>query len=222
VLPVVTAAIGAPPACIAGSVVVPYTSGLAAGKAVYDCKTGYTWPVNANLAAQNQFGLTGNTTIVYASRTITVPLINGGAMLFSTAIQWIQAMNTNEYLGSSAWQMPASSQDLQNLFADLSLASGDARMMWTGTPGPFQNLQPFFYWGCERDQTGSSQSPCTGYAPPDGSNQLQWTFDFDYGFQSTSSLVQKYFVMVYYPAPRCSAPDHCCLTESGLRTKPCG
>ena len=43
------------------SVVVPYTSGPAAGKAVYDCKTGYTWPANANLAASNSFGLTGNT-----------------------------------------------------------------------------------------------------------------------------------------------------------------
>jgi hypothetical protein len=222
VLPVVTGAIGAPPACVTGSVVVPYTSGLAAGKAVYDCKTGYTWPANANLPASNSFGITGNNTIVYASRTLTVPLISDGAMLFATANQWIQAMNNNQYLGSSAWQMPASSQDLGNLFADLNLTSGDARMMWTGNAGPFKNLQPFFYWGCQRDPSGNSQSPCTGYAPPDGTAQLQWTFDFDYGFQSTSSLVQKYFVMVYYPAPPCSGPDHCCVPETGVRTKPCG
>jgi len=222
VLPVVTGPIGAPPACVGSSVVVPYTSGLASGKALYDCKTGYTWPSNANLATSNTFGITGSTTISYASRTITVPLINGGAMLFATANQWIAAMNSNQYLGSSAWQMPASSQDLQNLFEDLYLVSGDARMMWTGNTGPFKNLQPFFYWGCERDQTGTSQSPCTGYAPPDGSTQLQWTFDFDYGFQNTSSLVQKYFVMVYYPAPPCSGPDHCCAPESGVRSKPCG
>ena len=110
-------------------------------------------------------------------------------------------MNNNGYLGSSAWQMPASSKDFETLFQDLNLTSGDARLIQTGSFGPFQNLQPFFYWGCERDQSGTSQSPCTGYAPPDGSTQLQWTFDFDYGFQSTSSLIQKYFVMVYYPAP---------------------
>ena len=110
-------------------------------------------------------------------------MISGGAMLFDTATRWIQAMNAQQFLGSSAWQMPASSQVFEQFFADF---------------GPFENLQPFFYWACERDQSGNSQSACTGYAPPDGSTQLQWTFDFDYGFQSTSALVQRYFVMVYY------------------------
>lgn len=200
VLPMVPGAIGVTPSC-SGSGVVAYTSGSAAGKAVYDCGTGYTWLADANLAASSAFGITGNTSITYVSRTITVPLIDGGAMLFQTANQWIQAMNKSGYLGSSAWQMPASSKDFETLFHDLNLTSGDARLMHTGSFGPFQNLQPFFYWGCERDQSGTSQSPCTGYAPPDGSTPLQWTFDFDYGFQSTSSLIQKYFVMVYYPAP---------------------
>jgi len=217
VLPMVAGAISPPPSCPSGSSgVVPYTSGPAAGNAVLDCHTGYTWTADANLAASNTFDITGNTAIVYASRTITAPLIDGGAMLFQTATQWIQAMNKSNYLGSSVWQMPASSQDLETLFTDLNLASGDVRLMWTGSSGPFQNLQPFFYWGCERDQSGNSQSPCTGYAPPDGSNQLQWTFNFDYGFQSTSALVQKYFVMVYYPAPHhCSTPMRCCVQAGG-------
>ncbi len=200
-LPMVNGAIGVPPSCpTGGGAVALYTSGPASGNAVYDCNTGYTWPANANLAASNAFGLTGDITITYASRTITVPKISGGAMLFQTATQWIQAMNQSQYLGSSAWQMPASSKVLQDLFTDLNMASGDTRLMWTGSFSFFQNLQPFFYWGCGRDQTGNSQSPCTGYAPADGSSQLQWTFNFDYGFQSTSSIIQKYFVMVYYPA----------------------
>lgn len=199
VLPMVTGAIGTPPSCSASGV-VSYTSGPAAGEAVYDCTSGYTWLTDANLAGSNTFGLSGNTTIMYASRTITAPLIDGGAMLFATATQWIKAMNASGYLGSSAWQMPPSSTDFTTFFKDLNLTSGDTRLMQTGSFGPFQNLQPFFYWGCERNQPGTSQSPCTGYAPPDGTTQLQWTFDFDYGFQSTSSLVQKYFVMVYYPA----------------------
>ena len=207
VLPTVPGPIGTPPTCAAGAAaVVPYTSGVAAGNAVYDCKTKYTWAANANLAASNNFGVTGNATITYASRTITVPLISGGAMLFDTATRFIQAMNAQQFLGSSAWQMPATSQVFEEFFADLNMASGDSRMMATGNFGPFQNLQPFFYWGCERDQTGNSQSPCTGYAPPDGSSQLQWTFDFDYGFQSTSSLVQKFFVMVYYPVTAAQGP----------------
>jgi uncharacterized protein (TIGR03437 family) len=74
--------------------------------------------------------------------------------------------------------------------------------MSTGTVGPFQNLQPFYYWGCQRVQSGNSQSPCTGYAPGD----LQWTFNLDAGFQPTSSLVQHFFVMVYYPVTATTGP----------------
>lgn len=207
-LPMVAGAIGTAPACPAGAGVVPYAGGSAAGNAVYDCTTGYTWPADANLAASNAFGINGTITLTYnSSRTITVPKISGGAMQFDTATQWVQAMNSSKYLGSSAWQIPATSKVLQNLFNDLNLAQGDSRVMWTGASGPFQNLQPSFYWACQRDQPGSSQSPCTGYAPADGSAQLQWSFDLDYGFQSTSSLVQKYFVTAYYPATSSTAPE---------------
>jgi|SRR5271157_1048941 len=207
VLPMVAGAIGTPPSCSSGgAAVVPYTSGPASGNAVYDCNTGYTWPANANLAASNNFGITGNITINDPARTITAPKISGGAMLFQTAIQWITAMNNSQFLGSSAWQMPAASSVLQDLFTDLKMVSGDARLMWTGSSGPFQNLQPSFYWGCERDQSGNTQSPCIGYSPPDGSSALQWSFDFDYGFQSTSSIIQKYFVMVYYPVTTTTGP----------------
>jgi uncharacterized protein (TIGR03437 family) len=206
VLPMVAGVIGTPPSCPAGAAaVVPYISGPAAGNAVYDCKTGYTWVSDANLAASNPFGITGNLTLMYNSgRTISAHKISGGAMLYATATQFIQAINDSRYLGSAAWEMPATSAVLKDLFTDLNLASGDNRLMYPGTLGPFQNLQPFFYWACGRDQSGSSKSPCTGYAPPDGASQLQWSFNFDFGFQSTSSLVQKYFVMVYYPATTAS------------------
>lgn len=203
VLPMVAGAIGTAPVCSAnGATVVPYTTGPASGNAVYDCNTGFTWPADANLAASNAFGIAGNITITDTTRSFTVPMISGGAMLLGTATQWIQAMNTSKYLGSSAWEIPATSKVLQDLFTDLSLASGDTRLMSTASFGPFQNLQPFFYWACGRDQSGSSQSPCIGYAPAG----LQWSFDFDYGFQSTSSLIQKYFVMVYYPVTASAAP----------------
>ena len=208
ILPMVAGPIGTPPSCTASAAAVaPYTSGPASGNAVYDCNTGYTWPANANLAASNAFGITGDLTITYNnSRTITAPKISGGAMLFQTATEWIQAMNASQYLGSSAWEIPATSKVLQDLFTDLNLASGDTRIMWTGTSGPFENLQPSFYWACGRDQSGSSESPCTGYAPANESSQLQWSFDFDYGFQSTSALIQKYFVMVYYPVTPAAGP----------------
>jgi uncharacterized protein (TIGR03437 family) len=98
--------------------------------------------------------------------------------------------------------MPASAAVLKDLFTDLNLAPGGIRFMATGTTGPFQNLQPFYYWGCQRDQSGTSESPCTGYAPAD----LQWTFNFDAGFEPTSALVQHFFVMVYYPATATTGP----------------
>jgi uncharacterized protein (TIGR03437 family) len=208
VLPMVAGLIGTPPSCSpSGAAVVPYSSGPAAGNAVYDCNTGYTWAADANLAASDPFDITGNLTITYNnSRTITVPKIGNGAMLFQTATQWIQSMNNSQYLGSSGWAIPATSKVLQDLFTDLNLTNGDTRLMRTGTLGPFQNLQPSFYWACGREQSGSSESACTGYAPADGSSQLQWSYDFDYGFQSTSSLVQRYFVMVYYPATPSTGP----------------
>ena len=123
-------------------------------------------------------------------------------MLFDTATQWMQALNNSQYLGSSAWQIPASAAVLKDFFTDLNLAPGDSRFMATGASGPFQNLQPFYYWGCQRDQSGTSQSPCTGYAPSD----LQWSFNFDAGFQPTSALVQRFFVMVYYPVTATTGP----------------
>ena len=206
-LPMAAAPIGTPPACPPGAGVVPYTTGAAAGNAVFDCITGFTWAADANLAASNTFGIAGNVTIMYNnSRAITVPMISGGAMLFQTATLWIQGMNTSHYLGASTWEMPATSKALQDLFNDLNMTNGDTRLQWTGSIGPFQNLQPFFYWACGRDQSGTNQSPCTGYAPADGSSQLQWSYDFDSGFQSTSALVQPYFVEVYYPVTPNTGP----------------
>jgi uncharacterized protein (TIGR03437 family) len=203
-LPMIPGAIGTPPPCSsAGATVIPYTAGPAAGNAVYDCNTKYTWAADANLPASNAFGISGSVSISASSnRTITAPKINAGAMLLDTATQWIQAMNAGRYLGSSAWQLPATANVLQDLFTDLGLESGDSRLTSTAAVGPFQNLQPFYYWGCQRDQSGTSQSPCTGYAPSD----LQWSFNFDAGFQPTSSLVQHFFVMVYYPVTASARP----------------
>ncbi|MBZ5579203.1 MAG: hypothetical protein LAP40_21795 [Acidobacteriia bacterium] len=203
-LPMIPGALGTPPSCSAGGpTVIPYTTGPAAGNAVYDCNTRYTWAADGNMAASNAYGVTGSVTIPASlSRTITAPKINNGAMLFDTATQWMQALNNSQYLGSSAWQIPASAAVFKDLFTDLNLSPGDSRFMATGASGPFQNLQPFYYWGCQRDQSGTYQSPCTGYAPSD----LQWTFNFDAGFQPTSALVQHFFLMVNYPVTAATNP----------------
>ena len=219
-LPMVPGPIKGAPRCPSASGVLPYTSGPAAFQAVYDCATGYTWVADANLAAENNFGITGDVVIVSnRGMTFTVPAIDGGAMLFATANEWVTAMQQSGYLGSNAWQLPPDHTYLQQFAADLGLVSGDERLMYTGKVGGFQNLQPFYYWGCQQNQAGVSESPCTVYAPPDKSQQMQWTFNFDDGFQGTAETIQQFFVMVYFPlpsaAPPCLNPMVCCVDAGG-------
>lgn len=186
--------------------VVPYASGSAAGKAVYDTQTGITWALNANLAASRSFGVSGTTTIQneVTGGVLTVPLINNnGAMLFATTGTWLAAMNDSGYAGASDWGMPELA-DLQKLCSDLQLQAGDTRMTRQGNVGPFANLQPFFYWACMRDQDGSSQSPCNGKPAGDGPGNgavMEWAFNLDMGFQGTDQSNKRFYVMVYYPAP---------------------
>ena len=101
VLPMIHGAIGnAPPRCTPNaSKVVAYTSGPAAGKAFYDCATGNTWPIDANLAASNTYGISGNATITDRRATLRPPLISHGAMLFATARQWIRKMQVERISG---------------------------------------------------------------------------------------------------------------------------
>lgn len=194
----------------ASSGVVAYTSGNANGKAVYDAgvKGGRTWILDANLPRSKDFGITGNTTITSKvnKQTLSVPKIDkDGAMLFETAndpdIGWIAALNKNKYAGANSWALPRY-DDLKTLASDLQLQAHDRRLVYNGSVGPFQHLQPFFYWACERDQNGDSQSPCDSNLnpPPTGTTPMRWSFNFDNGFQGTSESTKPFYVMVYYPA----------------------
>jgi len=210
---------GEAPRCqlASGPQVIPYTQGPAKDKAVYDCGTGNSWPTNANLAASDAFGLTGEVSIEERRpyprpghpTGIKAPLISGGAMLWHTATRWVEGMNDAEYAGSKHWQLPDSPVDLRALFQDLELSSGDPRLMARGTVGPFQNLQPFFYWEeCvpNLNGTGGTSRDCPeGNAPPGKASpprQMNYDFTFGYGIQSTDLYALKYFVMVYYSERR--------------------
>ena len=217
VLVTMKGSIGQPPS---GSGVVPYTSGPAAGKAVYDTHEQRTWLLDADLARTNTFGIKGTTTIAskYNGNTISVPLIdNNGAMLFKTATDpnagWIAAMNNNHYAGANTsgiprWELPHYN-DLHTLFINLKLQPHDTRLVNMGKEGPFRHFQPFFYWACQRDQNGSSQSPCnTNLNPPNspGGGPMAWSFNFDDGFEGTSLQNKPFYVMVYYPGDIKSPP----------------
>jgi hypothetical protein len=199
VLAVTATPIGPPPP---GTGVIAYTTGPAAGEAVYDTNTGLSWILNAGLAASDKFGVTGTTTITSNSNgtTYTVPLINSsGAMLFSATSEWIAGMNSASYAGTTTWTLAELAQ-LQTLYTDLGLQAGTVQLESFASVGPFRNFQPGFYWACETDPTvtGNSQSPCDPAAYPQPN--YMYSFNFDDGFENTDLLTKEFYVMVYYPA----------------------
>ena len=205
VLPLTRAAIGTPPVGTGlPPYVLPYTTGPAAGKAVFDTITGYSWIINGNLAATDDFGVSGSNTITSKINGITyvIPWIDGaGAMLFSASALWIQGMNDSEggdgYAGSNKWVLPHRA-DYAALNADMGLMPGSVALEAHGPVGPFLNLQPGFYWACARDPGGNTQSPCDPnlYPVPD----YIYSFNFNEGFEGTDKLNKKFYVMVNYPA----------------------
>jgi hypothetical protein len=63
------------------------------GETVYDTDLGISWLKNANLAATNTFGVSG--------------IYSWGYMNWATAQNWIDSMNTSNYLGFSDWRLPS-------------------------------------------------------------------------------------------------------------------
>ena len=202
-----------------GTGVLPYVSGLAAGKAVYDTLTGNSWLLNANLPAFDKVGVTNTTTITSTDKnsngnTVTVPLVDeDGAVLLTSAdpmkkchsvltggltTEWITALNTDVYAGTNTWELPCV-DELDKLHKHLGLAAGDRRLEWPFDVGPFQRLQPGFYWACVRAASATDSSgPCDlSQSAPSG---LEWSFNFDDGFEGTDLPNKQFYVMVYFPA----------------------
>ena len=79
--------------------------------------------------------------------------------------------------------------------------------MSAASVGPFQHLQPFFYWACvptdpSGNKNGNARSPCDFGAHAgenSGGADMEWSFNFDTGFQATDLGTKQFFVMVYYP-----------------------
>ncbi len=155
------------------------------GRTIYDARLAVTWLADANLAAQQTFG---------------VPNINkSGSMNYATALRWVAAMNASNngagYLGHNNWQLPTapdmdrtcsltgrhgepfgfhcSRSALGSLYyASLGLREPDSAVPPSqNRVGPFQNFQPYLYW---------SKSPA---ADP---RQGFVTFSFSAGFQGAN------------------------------------
>ncbi len=204
-----------------GSGVLPYWSGPAAGRAVYDTATGFSWTLNANLPAFDNFGVTSTTMIIADMNgktnegTVTVPLVEKDGAVYLSApapvkpctkggftsgltSEWIISMNGSGFAGTNDWQLPCL-DDLKDLYKDLSITAGDTRLEWPFAVGPFWRLQPGFYWACVRAAKTGSNGPCDFSQPAPGG--LEWSFNFDDGFEGSDLPSKQLYVMVYFPAP---------------------
>lgn len=170
---------------------------FAGGTLVYDPVANVTWLADANPGAD--LGLLPLCT----GSTYDGCVNSAGAMTWTTANDLLALLNTSptwdQYLPEGVqWQLPGTgnssgcnwtcnndaTDQLAYLFYnrfDLSAGSSVAPDL-TDAVGPFENLQPYFYWTCSA--SGAADGSCSPSLDPLPADQAN-TFTFDSGFQST-------------------------------------
>lgn len=172
----------------ADAALIPSADGLT----VYDTTLRVTWLANANLAATQKFG--------------TSNINPDGSMNFSTALQWVEALNAMNggagYLGHNNWTMPRTpvldstcrangpngdfgfncTHSAMGSLYNVSLALNypdSAVSIPDYIVGPFTDFQPYLYWSAT--------------ANPDSSKGYR-TFSFDTGWEGSN--VNKHYMYV--------------------------
>jgi uncharacterized protein (TIGR03437 family) len=178
------------------------------GQTIYDPQVNVTWVANANLAASNTFGLPSCTDPV----TPALCVDSDGAMSWNSASQFIANMNAYNgtgYLGQKNWVLPpldlncpnygcgGAANPMGNLFHDqLGLSQGIPVVTSPNIAvGPFHNMQPYLYWGC---QAATIESACQTDGPVPN---FEWSFSFGSGFQGTDILKNSLYVTAYFAGP---------------------
>ena len=138
------------------------------GKTVYDVVNKVTWLADGDLPATEQFGIP---LCDSSSTESTDPCVNAsGSMNYESATAWVAALNAQNYLGHSNWQLPtapttdhscAEKGPLGNSFGFGCDANALGYLYYkalgfkapnTVIPipfdrvGPFRNFQPSLYW----------------------------------------------------------------------------
>ena len=163
------------------------------GDTVYDTVNDMTWLANANLAATKNFG---------------VPGINpDGSMAWTTAQNWIAAMNAANYLGSNKWSIPATklpdancSQNPKSAAFGYSCIGSQMGNFYYNVLGGvrgstiqlqhkanydlFNNFQPYLYW------SSTLWTPVRNSA---------FSFSFGNGFQGTNVFVNAMYAIAVAP-----------------------
>ncbi len=72
--------------------------------------------------------------------------------------------------------------------------------MSTATEGPFKHFQPFFYWACVQSSNADTPNDCDYSANTgvQGTTPMEWSFNFDSGFQGTDMETKQFYVAVYH------------------------
>jgi hypothetical protein len=130
---------------------------------IYDSVLNVTWLQNANLAATQNFGITGRD-------ADNIPLIDtDGSMSLDTARDWLTLLNAANYKGYSDWKLPANTPLNGTTFVETYAAPGgytganDAGYNITSVNSPLAHL---FYVSLGnpglRDTAGTQRSGNTG------------------------------------------------------------
>jgi hypothetical protein len=164
------------------------------GKTVADTQQGLTWIADANLASKCTFGVAN--------------IDPGGSMSWSTAMNWVAALNACGYGGYHDWTLPetpTSAPDacsvkgfafhctqypMANLFAQLGGKEGDTVAQLDFAGKGFSDFQPYLYWSSTQGMPGA------------------YSFSFGNDFYGTTVVEDASYAIAYRPplAPPAASP----------------
>jgi hypothetical protein len=154
---------------------------------------GITWLADADLAKTRTFKVAGK-------------FDKDGSMQETTAVSWVQALNSNGWLQQHhGWNLPTPAE-LATLYTTLYTTLNRPLGQEPVVPAPnsslngFHDIQPYLYWSCAGK---SVQGSCHG--KPNVHPQ-QWSFSFGTGYLGTDLTSNDLYVMVYYPASPAPTP----------------
>jgi len=137
------------------------------GGLIYDDDRDITWLADANLMANNSFGLTYGVDLgAYPAGTSNYPsnfIYSNGTATWGGAMYWIDAMNASEYLGYDDWRLPSAlNPDLSGPCSYLNCTGSELGHLFYeelgGTANSsilnsadadltlFSNIQSYVYW----------------------------------------------------------------------------
>lgn len=195
--------------------------GSGTDNAVYDDVLDITWLADANLAASNTFGVSG----------INV----SGTMTWSTAQNWIAAMNSANYLGYNDWRLPTM-VDTGTSGCNISTSGGTDcgwNVQTTSMDGPpatavYSEMASLYYDTLGNlgyyDTSGNSNQPGWGLQNSGPFQNLQsgllywsglefaprpsdaWGFNFNGGLQGYAFKDINYFALAVRPGDVSAVP----------------